>query len=285
MEPLAQVSTVPVQAATDQQLIDLWLHGQGHHTQRAYRADVLRFIAFTRKPIGAVTLGDLQTFSDSLALLALSSRARILSAIKSLLSFAHRVGYLQFDVGKPLRLPALKVTLAERILNEADVQRILAMESNPRDRAMLLLLYAAGIRVSELVALRWRDVQSRGESGQITVYGKGGKTRAIVLPSGPWKALLALGISGLDAPVFLSRAGGHLDPSQAWRIVRKAALRASIDLSVSPHWLRHAHASHALDRGAPIHLVQATLGHTSVATTGKYLHARPTESSGKYLAV
>jgi len=67
--------------------------------------------------------------------------------------------------------------------------------------------------------------------------------------------------------------------------VRKAARDAGILADVSPHFLRHAHASHALDRGAPIHLVQATLGHASVATTGKYLHARPTESSGKYLAV
>ncbi len=85
--------------------------------------------------------------------------------------------------------------------------------------------------------------------------------------------------------MFRSRRGGHLDPAQAWRIVRAAAERAGLDLPVSPHWLRHAHASHALDRGAPIHLVQATLGHASVATTGRYLHARPTDSSSRYLAV
>lgn len=65
--------------------------------------------------------------------------------------------------------------------------------------------------------------------------------------------------------------------------MRQAARTAGIALAVSPHWLRHAHATHALDRGAPIHLVQATLGHVSVATTGRYLHARPSESSGKYL--
>jgi len=88
-----------------------------------------------------------------------------------------------------------------------------------------------------------------------------------------------------DDPVFRSRKGGALDPSQVHRIVGKAARRAGIKAPVSPHWLRHAHASHALDRGAPIHLVQATLGHASVATTGKYLHARPSESSAKYLAV
>jgi integrase/recombinase XerD len=67
------------------------------------------------------------------------------------------------------------------------------------------------------------------------------------------------------------------------RIVRKAAERAGIELPVSPHWFRHAHASHALDRGAPIHLVQATLGHASITTTGRYLHARPSDSSSRFL--
>jgi integrase/recombinase XerD len=80
-------------------------------------------------------------------------------------------------------------------------------------------------------------------------------------------------------------AGGHLKPSQVLRIVQAAARRAGIRAQVSPHWLRHAHASHALDQGCPIHLVQATLGHESVATTGRYLHARPTDSSARYLAM
>ena len=85
--------------------------------------------------------------------------------------------------------------------------------------------------------------------------------------------------------MFRSRRGGHLHPSQLLRIVRRAAKRAGITKAVSPHWLRHGHASHALDRGAPIHLVQATLGHASVATTGRYLHARPSESSSTYLSL
>ena len=90
---------------------------------------------------------------------------------------------------------------------------------------------------------------------------------------------------GPDAPVFRSRKGGPLSPVQAWRIVRAAAKRAGIAGDVSPHWLRHAHASHALDRGAPVHLVQATLGHADLRTTSKYTHARPTDSSARYLGI
>jgi site-specific recombinase XerD len=88
-----------------------------------------------------------------------------------------------------------------------------------------------------------------------------------------------------DGPVFLSRKGGALDPSAVHRVVKAAAARIGLPGEVSAHWLRHAHASHSLDRGAPIHLVQATLGHASVATTGRYLHARPSESSARFLGV
>jgi integrase/recombinase XerD len=138
--------------------------------------------------------------------------------------------------------------------------------------------------VSEVCALKWRDLRPSGEAGQLTVFGKGGQTRTVWLPPRVWAALTALRTdAGPDESVFRSRRGGHLGPRQVARIVRHAAERAGLDEPVSPHWLRHAHASHAMDRGAPIHLVRATLGHASVATTGRYLHARPSESSARYL--
>lgn len=129
---------------------------------------------------------------------------------------------------------------------------------------------------------------ARGSAGQVTVFGKGGKTRTVLLAAPIWVEVLRLrGDAGLDEPVFRSRKsdvkGSGLDRSQVYRIVASAAKRAGIEGQVSPHWLRHAHASHSLDRGAPIHLVQTTLGHASVATTSRYLHARPNESSSLYL--
>jgi integrase/recombinase XerD len=149
------------------------------------------------------------------------------------------------------------------------------------------LLYASGVRVSEACGLCWRDVQASGAGAQVTVFGKGGKTRAIQLPPSVAQVLTKLrGQAGEDVPVFRSRKhAAALRPLAVLRIVRQAARRAGIDAAVSPHWLRHAHASHALDRGAPIHLVQATLGHASITTTGRYLHARPADSSGRFLAL
>jgi integrase/recombinase XerD len=210
---------------------------------------------------------------------------RCLSSVKSLLAFGHRVGYLPFDVGRVLRLPPVRNNLAERILSEADLHRMLSLEPDERNRGLLFLIYASGVRRGEVGGLRWRNLQASGEGGQITVFGKGGKTRSIQLPDSVRKQLLKLrGEAGGDDPVFPSRKQGEpLTASAIWRIVKKAAQRAALEMPVSPHWLRHAHASHALDRGAPIHLVQATLGHASITTTGRYLHARPKESSSKFL--
>lgn len=284
---VSQATTVR-QASTDTQLLALWLHGRSLHTRRAYGGDVKRFLAFVGKPLRRVTLADVQGFSDSLLGLAPASRGRTLSAVKSLLAFGHRIGYLTFDVGRPLRLPRQKNRLAERILSESDVHRLLALEPHRRNRVLLRLLYAGGLRVAELCALTWRDAQARTDAGQVSVSGKGEKTRVVLLSAATWQELTGLrdgADADADAPIFRSRKGGHLDPSQVLRIVRAAARRVGIRARVSPHWLRHAHASHALDRGCPIHLVQATLGHESVATTGRYLHARPTDSSARYLAV
>ncbi len=276
------------QARSDAHLIDLWLHNRSGHTQRAYRADADRFLLCVGHPLQAVTLGELQDFADSLAALKPASRVRTLAAVKSLLAFGHRLGYLPFDVGRALKLPPRREGLAARILEETDVQRMLALETHPRNRVLLRLLYASGIRVAEVCALRWRDVRPRTDSaGQISVWGKGAKERTILLPASVYQDLLTLRRGAPeDAPVFRSRkGGGPLDTSQVLRVVRAAATRAGIAARVSPHWLRHSHATHALERQAPIHLVAATLGHSSVATTGKYLHARPTDSSARYLVV
>src|SRR5205823_701630 len=161
-----------------------WLHGRSRHTQRAYRADAERFLVSVEKPLHRVTLGDLQQFAEQLVEAGLepSSAYRTLSAVKSLFAFGHRLGYLPFDVARPLRLPALREKLAERILEEMDVLRMIALENMPRNKALLLTLYSGGFRVAEACGLKWSDLQSRDKAGQITVFGKGSKTRTVLVP-------------------------------------------------------------------------------------------------------
>lgn len=284
--------------STDSQLLNLWLHGKSANTQRTYRREATWFLAFVEKSVFQVTLADVQAFATYLEKssgLAPSSVARTLSAVKSLLSFGNKIGVLPANVGAAVKLPTVKNTLSMRILPELNVQVMIALETDPRNRAILKLLYAAGLRVSELCALKWHDLQARTEvafPGQVIVYGKGGQTRVVALTAGLWQDLMGLrGNAGWDDPVFRSRnKGGHLTPTQVGRIVKAAAKRTpgldpKVAAAVSPHWLRHAHASHALERGAPIHLVQQTLGHASVATTGRYLHAKPSDSSARFLSV
>ena len=178
------------QAHSDAQLIEIWLHGRSPHTQRAYARRYRPLLApgqGSRSP--AVTLADLQNFADSLGRSGPRQPLPHPLRVKSLLGFGHRIGYLPFDVGRALRLPAMRSRLAERILPEADVHRMLSLEPTPRNRAILLLLYASGVRVSELCGLCWRDVQPNGDGVQITVFGKGAKTRAIQLPESVAKLL------------------------------------------------------------------------------------------------
>ncbi len=281
-------STSPVEVTPEQaneRLLAMWLDGHSAHTVDSYRRAVRRFLDFVNKPLHLVTLADLQLWRASLSDLAPSSVGTVLAAVKSLLSFAYQLGVLPTNVGTALKTPKVKDTLNERILSELEVTTLITLEPNQRNRVMLRLLYAGGLRVSELCALKWRDLKPRNQLGQVTVFGKGGKTRTVLLPQGVWEELCQLkGSSRGNDAVFRSRqGGGHLDRSQVYRIVKAAAKRASIEGNVSPHWLRHAHASHSLDRGAPLHLVQATLGHSSVATTERYLHARPNDSSAMYL--
>ena len=273
------------QADTDEQLVELWLHGRPDHTQRAYRKEAERFRSLVTQPLREVKLADIHSFADQLkATLQPPSIHRSISAIKSLFSFGFRLGYLQFNVGQAVKLQGFRDTLSERIISESEILRIISVEPQPRNRAILLTLYAGGFRVSEICSLKWRHLQERDLSGQITVFGKRGKTRTVLMPQAVWETLQRLDQNqSAEAPVFRSRKKGHLDESAVWRVVTKAASRAGIEKEVSCHWFRHAHASHSLDRGAPIHLVQATLGHASIATTGRYLHARPTDSSGNYL--
>src|SRR4051812_45325668 len=150
----------PQQASSDEHLIELWLHGRSSHTQRAYRADVARFRAGAGKALARLTLADLQEFANTLTDLSAASRYRCLSSIKSLLAFGHRIGYLPFDVGRVLRLPSVRSSLAERILPEADLHRMLSLEPDERNRVLLLLLYASGVRRGEVAGLRWQDLQA-----------------------------------------------------------------------------------------------------------------------------
>lgn len=287
-------------ASTDERLIGLWLHGKSESTVEAYRGALAAFAGFAGgKPLRTVTLSDLQEYADDISdAFAPATQAKLLAAMKSLFSFGHQVGYLPFDVGRPVKLPSRKDDRAERILSADDVHSMIAAAGKGRNRALLRLLYIGGLRVAEAVDLRTRDLRERGVAddgkggGQVTLFGKGRKTRVVLLPASLWTELFALALPHPDAPMFRSRKKGpggepsSITPRQAERVVKDAAIRAGLSNAsdVSPHWLRHAHASHAMDRGAKVHLVQATLGHASVATTGRYLHARPDESSALFLA-
>ena len=281
----AALRLIEAETSTDRLIIERWLHGKASTTQAAYARDLELFLAFVGRPLDQVTLRDLQEWQDELGVeVQQVSVRRKLAAVKSLLKFAHQSGLLSFDVGVALKLPKVRDTLADRIISDSDVQRMIRYEPGKRNRLMLRLLYTAALRVSELCSLEWRDLRRAKQGGVVNVFGKGSKSRTVWITAELFDALLAFrGTHKPSEPLFGSRQGGHLTTTRVWMIVREAAKRVGIEADVSPHFLRHAHATEALHNGAPIDLVSQTLGHSSAAVTSRYLHASPRESSAKYL--
>jgi len=205
--------------------------------------------------------------------------------VKSLLSYAHELGYTQFNAGTTIKVRSdaahRGANLAKRIISEVEVGLLIRAAPSKRDRVLLEVIYAGGLRVSETVALTWSDVLPRDDRVQLSIKGKGGKLRQVLLPEVVSRSLLSLrSDAGANDPVFASRKGGSLTERAVNGMVKRAAAKSGIDAPVSPHWLRHAHGSHAIDRGATLPEVQNTLGHDNIATTSGYLHARPDSSSG-----
>jgi len=203
----------------DAQLIHIWLSTKtSSETRRAYTGEIARFLAFARKPLRQVTLADLQIYADGLAQggLKVTSQNRALTTIKSLLSFGQETGYLPFNVGAAVKLRPSRDQLAQRILDESEVAKLIEAAPEGRDRVLLRLLYASGVRAGELCGLKWRDAQPRQEGGQITVFGKGGKSRTILLKPKVWQQLLSVkGAANAADSIFRSRSGGgRLDTSQ-----------------------------------------------------------------------
>jgi len=220
--------------------------------------------------------------------------ARRISSLRSLLGFGHRVGYLAINIGAVLRLPKVPNKRAERYLSPEDVAALLAgarafsrLGLSARDHLFVRVAYVSAARVAELCALEWGHVHGREDGAAVLTLEAKGKTHHVWISAETAAELEAFRVAqGVDVgPVFRSARGRPLGERDARKLLARAARAAGLRVTPSPHWLRHAHATHALERGAPIHEVAATLGHASIATTGRYLHARPGSGSGKWLGL
>jgi integrase/recombinase XerD len=218
--------------------------------------------------------------------LAPSSARQYVLRCKSLLSYAAKVGYTPFNVGAVIK-PGREVrALSKRIVGELDVHKLIDQSRSDRDFLLMAVAYCGGLRVSELVGLNVGDVIAQ-DSGrvQLHVLGKGQREREVLLPAdlGPELVGFCAGRPP-EAPLFTSRKlGRRLSRQAVHRLVKRLAGRTSVTKRISPHWLRHAHASHALDHGESLAVVAATLGHENVKTTSAYLHAKPGAASGDKL--
>lgn len=260
--------------------------GASKHTLSAYRRDLDSFENFLEgrgKVLDDASTEDIRDFLSSLRASGLkeSTIARKLVAVRSLYRFCAKENG-SFDIGKELDVPKIPKRLPKALsINEVTA----LIESNPRegigirDRAIIELLYSSGSRVSELISLNLADISNLdGEVSALVVRGKGGKDRMIPIGSFAKRALddyvvrvrPTLAAKKSSPALFLNAQGGRLSRQSAWKIVLDAAERAGLQNAVSPHSLRHSFATHLIDGGADIRVVQELLGHSSVTTTQIY---------------
>ena len=223
----------------DEVMLRLWLDRRSRHTRRAYESDARSLLQSAGKPLAAMTPADLEAWMGSFAGLAQASRARKISAAKSLLSWGKQRGFLANDLGAGLSNPSRERRPKLR-LTQADAERFIALEPNGRNQVMLRLCCAAGLRTSELCSLQWRDAMPCADGGQIRVTGRSGTTRLVPLAGAMWSDVIGLkGAAAEHHPVFRSRKGGPLHPSQVHRIVKQAATRAGLSAALSADHLRY----------------------------------------------
>ncbi|MCW2838890.1 MAG: xerD [Aeromicrobium sp.] len=267
--------------------------GLADNTLRSYRRDLRRYLDFlgargitdpaaiSEGDIGAF-LASLRTGDDDHVSLGTASAARTIVAVRGLHRFLLREQLVATDVTAAVKPPRPAARLP-KALPLSDIEAILDAAGSAgttlssRDRALLELLYGTGARISEVVGLDIDDLDL--EDGTVLLRGKGGKQRIVPLGSYATASLEdyltvsrpALVSATTRTPaVFLNARGGRLSRQSAWTVLTRAAERAGVTADVSPHTLRHSFATHLLDGGADVRVVQELLGHASVTTTQIY---------------
>lgn len=255
------------------------------NTVAAYRRDLSSFLdAHRGDTIHSFSNSKIRQYLLKLQKKGLASRsiARALSSIKSFFRFLERESHIQENPAEILESPKLWRKLPS-ILSLQQVEDILEAPDSEtpqghRDQVMLELLYATGLRVSELVALKMEDMNL--EIGYLRSYGKGGKERVVPLGQVARNGVKQyiqdtrpkLLKNKRNNTLFLSRLGSGMTRQGFWKILKKYVKAAGISQAVSPHTLRHAFATHLLEHGADLRSVQQMLGHSDIATTQVYTH-------------
>ncbi len=262
--------------------------GLSANTLEAYGRDLSRYIGFLLKSEAVqtdqVNSAVVLAFLSSLKKAGLSarSRARTLVALRTFHRFLLAEGYATANPTSQIQAPRTLSSLP-KTLSPEEVERLLAVPSgdsslDQRDRAMFDLLYATGLRVSELVGLKVSDLQL--DVGYLTAFGKGSKQRIVPMGESALNELrnyLAQGRPLLDkgrgsSILFLNRSGNGLTRQGFWKIIKRRALQGGISKNITPHTLRHSFATHLLDNGADLRAVQTMLGHVDISTTQIYTH-------------
>lgn len=258
------------------------------NTIDAYIHDLLKLKKFTKKDLIKTTKSDLEKFNKTLNELDPKSKARVISSIKSFYKYEMIKGNVCENISNVLIIPKFKKSIPD-ILSIEEVDKLLDIEVidhiSARNKAMLELMYASGLRVTELINLKPNDVDL--ENNTVRTMGKGKKER--IIPIGDYATVAVKNYLYNYRPdnkkcdyLFLNNHYNQITRQGFFKVMKKLLLEKGINIKFSPHTLRHSFASHMLSNGADLRTIQELLGHSNISTTEIYLYVNSKEIRKNY---
>jgi integrase/recombinase XerD len=270
---------------TENEIIDQWLFGKAKNTQQNYLSTLKQFRNFEGKSFLEINLADLQRFVKFLEFKQYAKKTIIskINILKSLFSFFTKISYLKINYMILIQTPKAHKTFKDKVIDLDVIKDCICKAKSNRDKIIIKTLYSLGLRISELINMKFTDIYSNGNNWLIDVVGKGDKLRTLKLNNNLYLELMTLKSNNLTDYLFVTTQTKNKGVSITRDTVNK--LLKKLNLNLTPHKFRHSFATHALSNGCSLGVISKALGHSSITTTEIYAQFLETESATDFIKI
>lgn len=270
---------------SETEIINQWLFGKAKSTQKTYLSVIAQFRNFEGKTFNEINLSDMQRFVKFLEFKNYAKNTVInkINIVKSLFSFLFKMQYITKNLMIMIQSPKQAKTLKNKVIELDIIKDSVNLAKTNRDKLIIKTLYSLGLRVSELINLKFTDIYSNGNNWLIDVVGKGDKLRTLKLNNSLYLELMTLKENNPTDYIFVTTKTKKLGLPMQRAGVNK--LLKKLNYSITPHTLRHSFATHALSNGCSLGVISKALGHSSITTTEIYAQFLETESATDFITI
>lgn len=275
-------------ATTDNEIIHLWVNDKSSKlTQKQYTLNIRQFINFIGCSLSGVKYEDMQSYLRMLEMKRYkpSTIKTKLTSVKSLFSFAYKLGYISENIASLITYKANSQKLSDKLINHDDIKLMVANAKSKRDKLIIKTLYSLGLRISELINIQWSDFYSEGGFINLTVIGKGNKPRTLLVSNSLYQELLTLKEPRNNYVFHAHYRESALTRQSVNIFLNNLQKKLNLEIRITPHKFRHTHATNAIKNGCDLSLLQQSLGHSSIKTTEQYLNYRKNEGSTQFIDI